>query len=153
MGSSVDKARMLKQGMSPMGRLSGSRARDRQLHHIRVLTFKTSTTLTYVVSGTLPSAKVPSEADCLLYPTLILPFFHSVRKYSRSSDLSTLGASNTRLTFPREKGNNISNHKQFKQNLREIDLRAAKGTVIKRKIARRSISGLFSDSRVWPVLT
>lgn len=103
--SSVVKARMLKQGMSPhlspMGRLSGSRARGRQLHHIRGLTFKTSTTLKYVVSGTLPSAKVPSEADCLLYPTLILPFFHSVGKYSRSSDHSTLGASNTRLTFSR----------------------------------------------------
>lgn len=115
----------LKQGMSPhlspMGRLSGSRARGRYLHHNRGLTFKASTTLKYVVSGTLPSAKVPSEADCLLYPTLILPFFHSVGKYSRSSDHSASGASNTRLTFPREKGENNSNHKQCKQNLREID--------------------------------
>lgn len=79
---SVDKARMLKQGMSshlsPMGRLSGSRARGRQLHHIRGLTFKTSTTLKYVVSGTLPSAKVPSEADCFLYPA-IFPFRRQVQ--------------------------------------------------------------------------
>lgn len=118
--SSVVKARMLKQGMSPhlvtypMRWLSGRRARGRQLHHIRELTFKTSTTLKYVVM--LLSAKVPSEVDCLLYPTLILPFFHSVGKYSRSSETVRQGLLTQGLRSQEKKGKTFQTINNVKKN-------------------------------------
>lgn len=86
------------------------------------------------------SARVFCEADCLLYPTLILQFFHSVGKYSRSSETVRQGLLTQGLRSQEKKGKTF----QTINNVNKICVRltnsgsTAKGTVIKGKIARRS---------------
>lgn len=78
--SSVVKARMLKQGMSHH-LWDGCRAAGQEVGNSITSgdsLLRHRQPLKNVVSGTLPSAKVPSEADCLLYPT-IFPFRRQVQ--------------------------------------------------------------------------